>query len=264
MEHNSVSNIIGDNENSINRNDDTTKQYYKLKEKYQNTIDKKKLKIKKDNSLTTNEKREQIKQLKYNCVNCGKEGGTLFDETNGMLKATCNSNEQCDLNMKVKRTFYNNSRDLSKLYNKQIESLKMRIIITKLDYLFGINNSKEDIIERFNSLKVELSNLSEKDILLNKTYGTIISGIIRDPLLKDVEMELANEIYELKKNYEEYLENPLPILINNIVDVHINKIMPLLEKLRKMKYEYYNLENKNDETLLISLPYKEARLEVEL
>jgi hypothetical protein len=252
------------NSGSSIKNDDTIKQYYKLKAKYENNSDKKKSKIKKDNSLTTNEKKQKIRQIKYNCVNCGKEGGTLFDETNGMLKAHCNASEPCNLNMNIKRIFYNNARDLSKSYNKQIESLKMRIIITKLDYLFGINSSKEDIIERFNSLKVELSNISEKDILLNKNYGNIISGINRDPLLNDAKMNLENDIYELKQLYKEYNENPSVIYIENIVDVYINKIKPLVEEIRKMKYEYYTMEKNDDETMLVALPYREAKLDKEL
>ena len=242
----------------------TTKQYYKLKEKYYDNIQKKRSNIKKDNTLTTSEKRKRIKELKIKCVNCSKEGGTIFDETNGMLKARCNASDPCDLNMNIKRVFYNNARDLSKSYHKQIESLKMRIIITKLDYLFGINNSKEDIIERFNSLKVELSNISEKDILLNKNYGNIISGINRDPLLKDAQMDLENEIYELKQLYKEHAESSSPKYIESIIDIYVNKINPLLEQIRSMKYEYYKIEDLNDEKILISLPYKNARLEQEL
>ena len=261
MDSNSGSSIS--NSGSSIKNDDNTRQYYKLKEKYQNNIVKKKSKIKKDNSLTTNEKKQKIKQLKYNCINCGKEGGTLFDESNGMLKASCNASDHCDLNMNVKRIFYNNARELSKTYNKQIENLKMRIIITKLDYLFGINTSKEDIIERFNTLKVELSNVSEKDILINKNYGNIISGIIRDPLLNDAKMNLENEVYELKQLYNEYKEKPSTVYIENIVNVHINKIKPLVEQIRNMKYEYYTLEKNDDETILVALPYKQAKLEQE-
>ena len=261
MDSNSGSSIS--NSGSSIKNNDTTRQYYKLKAKYQNNIDKKKSKIRKDNSLTTNEKKQRIRQLKYNCVNCGKEGGTLFDESNGMLKASCNASEHCDLNMNVKRIFYNNARELSKTYNKQIESLKMRIIITKLDYLFGINNSKEDIIERFNTLKVELSNISEKEILLNKNYGHIISGINRDPLLNDAKMNLENEIYELNQLYKEYKEKPLPVYIENIVDIYINKIKLLVEEIRNMKYDYYTLERKDDEIILVALPYRQAKLEEE-
>lgn len=260
MDSNSGSNSGSSSESSI-KNEDTVKQYYKLKEKYQNNSDKKKSKIKKNNYLTTNEKRERIRQLKYNCVNCGKEGGTLFDESNGMLKASCNANEPCDLNINIKRIFYNNARDLSKTYNKQIENLKMRIIITKLDYLFGINTSKEDIIERFNTLKVELSNVSEKEILLTKNYGHIISGIHRDPLLNDAKMNLENEIYELNQLYKEYNENASNVYIENIVDIYINKIKLLVEDIRNMKYDYYTLEKKDDETILVALPYREAKLE---
>ena len=102
---------IKNNSNNSNKENTNTKQYYKLKEKYYNNIDKKRSYIKKDNTLTTSEKRKRIKELKNKCVNCGKEGGTIFDETNGMLKARCNASDPCDLNMNIKRVFYNNARD---------------------------------------------------------------------------------------------------------------------------------------------------------
>ena len=77
-------------------------------------------------------------------------------------------------------------------------------------------------------------------------------------------MNLENDIYELKQLYKEYNENPSVIYIENIVDVYINKIKPLVEEIRKMKYEYYTMEKNDDETMLVALPYREAKLDKEL
>jgi hypothetical protein len=38
-----------------------------------------------------------------------------------------------------------------------------------------------------------------------KKYGDIISGIHREPLLLDANLDLINEIDELKKIYQDYL-----------------------------------------------------------
>jgi len=140
----------------------------------------------------------------------------------------------------------------------------MRIIITKLDYLFGINNSKEDIIEKFNVLKVELSNIGEKQILLNKDYGDIISGIHRNPLLNDAAIDLENEIYEMKQLYKEYLEKPSNIYIENMIELYINKIKPIAEEIRKMKYEHYKIEEIDNEHILFAEPYFKSRLDKEI
>lgn len=238
--------------------------YYKLKQTYQHNIDMKKYSINQNKTLSSSEKRERLKNIVKKCVNCKKNGGTLFDESNGMLKAKCNSDTPCDLNINIKRKFFNNALDLSKTYDKQSENLKMRIIITKLDYLFGINNSKEDIIEKFNILKVDLSNIGEKQILLNKDYGDIISGIHRNPLLNDATIDLENEIYEMKQLYKEYLEKPSNIYIENMIELYINKIKPIAEEIRKMKYEYYKIEEIDNEYILFSDPYFKSKLDKEI
>lgn len=239
-------------------------KYYKLKGAYQHNINMKKYIINQDKTLSSNQKREKLKNIVKKCINCKNKGGTIFDESNGMLKAKCNSEKPCDLNINIKRKFFNNALDLSKSYDKQSESIKMRIIITKLDYLFGINNSKEDIIEKFNVLKVDLSNIGEKQILLNKDYGDIISGVHRNPLLNDAAIDLENEVYNLKQLYKEYLEKPSNIYIENMVELYINKIKPIAEEIRKMKYEHYTIEEIDNEHILFADPYFKSKLDKEI
>jgi len=226
------------------------KQYYELKQKYQERINNKKIKIRKNNALTTKEKRAQYKKIVPKCVNCDKSGGTLFEEKNGMLKAVCASKTPCNLNINIKRVRYDNMRDLDIENDKVSENLKMRIIMTKLDYLFGINNNKEDIIEKFNELKEKLSAVTEKQLVINKNYGDIISGINRDPLLNDATADLAIEIDELKKLYGEYTASNAPAqasaYITDMIEKYITKILPLTETIRKLKYGYYEVERSDE------------------
>ena len=62
--------------------------YYELKQKYEETMNKRKNNIKKKKDLSLNEKRAKIKKLIGTCVNCNKEGGTIFEEKNGLLKSS--------------------------------------------------------------------------------------------------------------------------------------------------------------------------------
>jgi hypothetical protein len=226
------------------------KHYYELKQKYQERINSKKLKIRKDNALTIKEKQAKYKKIANRCVNCDKPGGTLFEEKNGMMKAVCASKTPCNLNINIKRVRYDNMRDLEIENDKVSENLKMRIIMTKLDYLFGINNNKDDIIDKFNELKEKLAAVTEKQLVINKNYGDIISGINRDPLLNDANADLAIEIDELKKLYEEYSASSATrqtsTHLTEMIEKYITKILPLTETIRKLKYGYYEIERSDE------------------
>lgn len=221
-------------------------QYYELKQRYEKGIDLRKKKIIKNKESTVKEKRALIKKIVPRCVNCNKPGGTVFEEKNGMLKAVCGSKNPCDLNINIKRKYYDNARDLELKNDKTSESLKMRIIMTKLDYLFGLNRSKDEIVDKFNTLKNELAALSEKQLVLNKNYGDIISGINRDPLLIDATLDLTNAVDELKQNYDNYLKEKTPAYLTSIAEKYITVILPLTEQIRKIKYGYYEVEKDKD------------------
>jgi hypothetical protein len=242
--------------------------YYKLKQKYQEKMNARKLKIKKKDNISLKEKRAQIKKLIGKCENCGKPGGTIFEEKNGILKAVCGAETPCDLNINIKRKLYDNVRDLEQKNIKTCESLKMRIIMTKLDYLFGLNNSKDDIVDKFNTLKNELAHINEAQLVNDKKYGDIISGVHREPLLADANLDLINEIDELKKIYQEYVVDPRETYLTAMIEKYITKIQPLTEKIRNMNYAYYAMEYEGElddskEHTLIATPYRLDQLEQE-
>ena len=220
--------------------------YYQLKQKYQENMNGRINKIKKK-EISIKEKRAQIKKLIGKCVNCGKTGGTIFEEKNGMLKAVCGATPQCNLNLNIKRKVYDNMRELEQKNNKASENKKMNIIMTKLDYLFGLNNSKDEIVDKFNTLKSELAQINEIQLIAEKKYGDIISGVHREPLLADASLDMINEIAELKKIYQEYLVGPSPSILTTMVEKYLTTIKPLSEKIREMNYGYYALENAEGE-----------------
>jgi hypothetical protein len=217
--------------------------YYELKQKYEEKLNIRKKKIKKNKDLSLKGKRAKVKALIGACVNCNKPGGTIFEEKNGTLKAVCGSKTPCDLNLNIKRKFYDNMREVEQKNERTIESLKMRIIMTKLDYLFGLVHSKDEIVDKFNTLKNELAQISESQLVIEKKYGDILSGIHREPLLVDAALDLANEIAELKKIYQEYLLDPSTPYLTAMVEKYLTTINPLTEKIRAMNYGYYAIES---------------------
>jgi hypothetical protein len=222
-----------------------TLHYYELKQKYQENMDRRKKLIKKNKTLDLKERRAAIKKIIGKCVNCGKTGGTIFEERNGTLKAVCGGKNPCDLNINIKRKLYDNMRELEQKNNKRVDSLKMLIIMAKLDYLFGLISSKDEIVDKFNTYKTELSQISESQLIIHKRYGDIISGVHREPLLNDANLDLINEIAELKKTYQEYLQDPAhsTAYLTSMVEKYLTTIKPLTEKIRDMNYAYYAIES---------------------
>jgi hypothetical protein len=92
-----------------------------------------------------------------------------------------------------------------------------------------------------------LAVISEIQLVAEKKYGDIISGIHREPLLADASLDLINEIAELKKIFQEYLTDPSQAYLTTIVEKYLTTIKPLGEKIRNMNYGYYALENAEGE-----------------
>ena len=220
--------------------------YYELKQKYEENMKGRKNKIKKMD-ISNEKKRAKIKALIGKCVNCNKAGGTIFEERNGILKAVCGASPQCNLNINIKRKMYDNMRDSEQKNYRAIENKKMNIIMTKLDYLFGLISSKDEIIDKFNTLKSELAQINEMQLIAQKKYGDIISGIHREPLLADASLDFMNEIAELKKIYQDYLVEHDTAYLTTMVEKYLTTIKPLSEKIRNMNYGYYALENASGE-----------------
>jgi hypothetical protein len=127
-----------------------------------------------------------------------------------------------------------------------------------------------------------LAQISEIQLVIQKKYGDIISGIHREPLLADANIELINEIAELKKIADDYLVDPSPAYLTTMVEKYVSKIKPLTEKIRQMNYAVYAIESNIDAEdgfadteegaiakekkaiyTLVALPYRMAQLEQE-
>jgi hypothetical protein len=61
--------------------------------------------------------------------------------------------------------------------------------------------------------------------------------------LADANLELINQIADLKKIYEEYLLDPSTGYLETMVEKYLTILKPLTEKIRNMNYEYYAIES---------------------
>jgi len=185
--------------------------------------------------IQLNEKKKN-KNKKLVCVNCKRVGGTNFSIKNGILKATCNSENPCNLNIEIKRGGkIVQLRDLEMDLHKKINQFKSKMITLKLDLLFGYQD-EEKTIELF---KENNKLLTEHEKLLYECHNYTISMTTdREKEEKEYTETLKNEIEEIKYLTSEYEQSKEPKMIEEIVKKYVDTVYPLLENIRNTKYHY--------------------------
>tara|TARA_Y100000768_G_scaffold277769_1_gene213160 strand:+ start:11305 stop:12069 length:765 start_codon:yes stop_codon:yes gene_type:complete len=221
--------------------------YYKLKQKYNNGIQKQKNKIMRNPELSLKDKREHIKLLKKVCINCKKPGGTIFSKEDNMLKAVCgNVDNPCKLNISIFTGDYENIRVAKKIFIKEIENIKTRIIRIKLDLLFNYVDESTSI-DLFEKAKQELELYSKPFSTINRQYYDVINN----PEVKNKIQELEKELFILEEDirmlHRKSQEGSLPTYNRDLIEMYINKILPLLQTIRETKYKICQVED--DDTL---------------
>ena len=215
---------------------DTFNEYYKLKNKYDKTIEKEVAKISTQN-ISAREKGEKFKSFKKKCVNCGRAGGTIFSQKDTFLVAKCGNIEQpCNLDIKLDRAINENINSKMSILSTNILSEKQKAINLKLDYLFNFKDRedttkiyetfKKDVITNINQLK----NVDEK-------YNTIVNNTSKESAIKDKEKQLFNYINDFKTLINSYQQTGNVNYIDNSIETYNNIIKPLAIEIQNLKYE---------------------------
>lgn len=243
--------------------------YYELKKNYEIKIVDYKKKLIRNEELTKREKRNLFKQFKPKCINCKKPGGTLFTSSNRVLKAVCNSDQHCSLDIEINLGNYANIINLDENYTKNIDDSKVKIIMTKLDFLFGYITDENVALDEFNKLKKKIGQQSEAQLLIQKRYNDVVHNLKKEEIIDEAVVRLYEEIYELKDIYKLYENDPKASYIVDMVEKYIKEIQPLADKIRNMKYVKSSVEmkffdNKDPIAVLIEKEYTYNQLEQEV
>lgn len=219
-----------DIENAVN-------EFYRLKQEYENDIDIKRKQIKRDKTLSSQQKRQRIAQIVSKCVNCGKQGGSIFSNDNRVLRARCNSAEPCPLNIEIRLP---RVESLYKLYNdvsEFVQEQRKDIIRIKLDLLFGYIN-EEDALGSFNNGRDVLNNAEKYLDETKNLYGNIIYNNRNSAALKVVEEQLFNSKEKLHNLAKQYDDDGSEQYIRDMVELYTGDIYPLTVRIRNLKYAY--------------------------
>lgn len=222
-------------------------EYYKLKRDYEQRIYKKAKKIKGDDTLDFEERREKLSNIIPKCINCSQPGGTIFTETYEELRATCgNKDKPCDLDIRVSLEHSTSIVNLYKLLKRDLEKIKQKIITIKLDLLYGIK-SQSEIMEKFQRLNKRFSDKSKFFDEISELYYKIITNSTNKAKLNKTETKLQKNIDAYKLNLEEYKEEGTYDNLNEAFKYHTRRVMKLAKNARLLKYNTNTIEVEIDE-----------------
>jgi len=229
--------------------DNAISNYYKLKGKYNNNINKQIKEIfeeNKDKDKNFSQEYKDQKKMKYSeikkkCIICGKSGGTIFTEDNTTLYAKCgNIDAPCKLNIQLQRAKYDTIINAIATQNNTINFYKNNIINTKLKFLFGFDN-KETTIAEFEKIKTDLiKTIKEYQNNTSKYFNTIynLENVSKINTLNDTLFDNINIFKEHITNYKETGKNSY---LRDAIEVYINTIVIINKDINKLKYKHQEI-----------------------
>jgi hypothetical protein len=221
-------------------------EYYKLKDAYETGIkaqrfDILKQKKNKKKNVTEQDIRKKLMKLKPKCVNCQREGGTIFSnafdekELSRVLSAKCGAvTNPCSLNIKIVAGSHEDVQDILKHDEQELEQIKQRIIDDKNKLLFGYMKS-EQVVENFDQLKKQINEYSSSIEYYTKIfYDKVDNKAVKQELNKLIANSYQSiQIIKDYLNGEDYEDQK----VVSAVKVYVEQLKPSLEKIRSLKYK---------------------------
>jgi hypothetical protein len=236
-------------ENKIN-------EYYKLKSKYEEENQKNIKKILNNKELSLKEKKNQYKQLKPKCINCGKPGGTTFasviNKNNNVsdqfreLRAFCKAVEPCGLNINIAVGNFDNINYFLKEIQDEINDSKKEIINDKNKLLFGLINTQQ-ALDNFDMYKDNITDFAGLlEVYLQDYIKITDNAEIKQKLGEQIEKTYLY-IQEIKTAIQKFNNTNDSQYVNDAVDIYITNLKPTLSELLNTKYKenmiWYDVNN---------------------
>ena len=231
------------------RINDAIHGYYSLKEKYNTALEKRRQRLINDpvinwKSLSAQQKARRLALIKPACIVCKQEGGSIFTETDGKLKAICgNISQPCGFHIEVARGKYISLETLMNESLEEVRATKDEIIRMKLDLLFQFI-SEDELLEQFDAVQHKLQ---EQMKMYSEFRTYYLSVTDNDDRRKDTETHsrvITEKIALIKEYMTEFKESEWKnrSIIDDILVLYQQDIEPAFMKLRETKYIYSHVE----------------------
>lgn len=243
------------------RINDAIHGYYSLKEKYNTALEKRRQRLMNDpminwKSLSAQQKAKRLALIKPACIVCKQDGGSIFTETDGKLKAICgNISQPCGFHIEVSRGKYISLETLMKESLEEVRATKDEIIRMKLDLLFQFI-SEDELLDQFDAVQHKLQ---EQMKMYSEFRTYYLSVTDNDDRRKDTEIytRVISEKIALVKEYMTTFRDTEwknRSIIDDILVLYQQDIEPAFMKLRETKYIYSQVETtENSDGALVQM-----------
>lgn len=223
--------------------------YYSFKEKYNTALEKRRQRLMNDpvmnwKSLSTQQKAKRLALIKPACIVCKQEGGSLFTETDGKLKAICgNISQPCGFHIEVDRGRYVSLETLMNESLEEVRATKDEIIRMKLDLLFRFIN-EDELLQQFEAVQHKLQ---EQQKMYAEFRSYYLSVTDNDDIRADTETltrVISEKVARIKEYMTEFRDSEWKnrSIIDDILVLYQQDIEPAFMKLRETKYVYSQVE----------------------
>lgn len=235
--------------------------YYSLKEKYNSALEKRRQRLINDpvmnwKTLSAQQKARRLSMIKPMCIVCKQDGGSIFTETDGKLKAICgNISQPCGFHIEVNRGKYISLETLMNESLEEVRATKDEIIRMKLDLLFQFIN-EDELLAQFDAVQHKLQEQMKMYTEFRTYYLSVTDN---DDRRKDTATHtrvIAERIAQIKEYMTEFRESEWKnrSIIDDILVLYQQDIEPAFLKLRETKYVYSQVETtENAEGALVQM-----------
>ena len=227
--------------------DEVLMRYYTLKSEYEAKRAAQKNRILRNITLSTAAKRQKLMRLQAKCISCGKNGGTIFSNTDGTLSAVCgHTGKPCSLNIKIVRKQAMPSNEVADLFKEGVERSKKGIMESKLNILFDYV-SEEKGLSMFSDVKEQLDSDSKTFTKAVDMFYDVVENKTRDSDLKAKKLELYLLVREMKEMLEQYKTGGEDATLAAITNLYSDRLVPTAVEIRNLKYQYSGVERLDDD-----------------
>ncbi len=236
---------------------DAIAKYYELKKTYDSTcqiIKKRTIEaLKKKNKKVT---KAMISQIKYKCLYCSRDVGSVFERTEDSLVAYCgDKTNPCEFKIDIYRGLVYNMNKYRAIFKRDIEEAKENIMKTKMDNLFGYVTEKESVRTFKENMEV-YTVLEEQLNELNARYKALSSTPEKEAIIMKLIGQINECLKEVRDLIQQYKTNGNERILQFAIDKHVSILKPKIEQLREVRYDVKHMNQIGEKSYLVQYRYK--------